>query len=228
MFPNIVVTATGRNHLQLHPLFSFQFFLLQIVCGFPVILWKTLQSLLSSHSVSEKMAVSFPRISWWMWGGKDKEPVSNGSSLNSTPDWGLGLREHDTVKFPSVKRADVTSSSRKVKRKWQSREERRIDREYDVVLVPSDGVCLSGSESDDSDWSIGWLEPHAPDFLSDDETDRTFAVLVPCYRHGCKELVEDPNDHLLSAIKNLRNEYSAGKSGCICEFNFPLFFFFYT
>ncbi len=77
------------------------------------------------------------------------------------------------------------------------------------MLVPSDGACLSGSESDDSDWSIGWLEPHAPDFLSDDETDGNFAVLVPCYRHGCKELVEDPNDHLLSAIKNLPNEYSA-------------------
>ena len=44
----------------------------------------------------------------------------------------------------------------------QSREERRIDREYDVVIVLSDagGGCLSGSESDDSDWSIGWLEPH--------------------------------------------------------------------
>ena len=171
------------------------------------------------------MAVSFPRISWWMWGGKDKEPVSNGSPLNSTPDWGLGLREPDTVKFRSVGGAKVTSSSRKVKRKWQSREERRIDREYDIVLVPSDGVCLSGSESDDSDWSIGWLEPHAPDFLSDDETDGNFAVLVPCYRHGCKELVEDPNDHLLSAIKNLPNEYSAGKSDCICKFNFPFVLF---
>lgn len=171
------------------------------------------------------MAVSFPRISWWVWGGKDKEPVSNGSSLNSAPDWGLGLREHDSVKFPSVKGAKVTSSSRKVKRKWQSREQRRIDREYDVVLVPSDGVCLSGSESDDSDWSIGWLEPHGPDFQSDDENDGNFAVLVPCYSRVCKELVQDPSDHLLSAIKNLPNEYSTGKSYCICKCNFPSFFF---
>jgi len=44
-----------------------------------------------------------------------------------------------------------------VRRKWNSREERRkMDREYDVVLVPSDGGCVSGSESDDYDWSIGW------------------------------------------------------------------------
>lgn len=156
------------------------------------------------------MAVSFPRLSWWLWSGKDKEPVSNGPALCTSPDWSLGLRETETMKFPSVKGAKMTSSSsRKVKRKWHSREERRIDREYDVVLVPSDGVCLSGSESDDSDWSVGWLEPHGPDFQSDDEKDDSFAVLVPCYRPGCKELVEDPNNHFLSAINGLTNDYSA-------------------
>ncbi|KAL2905851.1 hypothetical protein RDABS01_004561 [Bienertia sinuspersici] len=48
-------------------------------------------------------------------------------------------------------------SSRKIKKKWHSREERKIDREHDVVLVPNDGFCLSGSESEDSDWSLdGW------------------------------------------------------------------------
>uniref|UniRef100_A0A5B6ZU49 Uncharacterized protein n=1 Tax=Davidia involucrata TaxID=16924 RepID=A0A5B6ZU49_DAVIN len=154
------------------------------------------------------MAVSLTRFSWWLWGGKDKEPVSSGSSANSTSDWGFGLREPDTVKFRSVRGAKMAPSTRKVKRKWQSREERRIDKEYDVVLVPSDGVCLSGSESDDSDWSIGWLEPHAPDFQSDDEADDSFAVLVPCYRHDCKELEEGLNNQLLSAIKNLPNQYS--------------------
>ena len=82
---------------------------------------------------------------------KDKEPISNGSSLNSSSDWGLGIREVDNVKFHSVKGAKIASATRKVKRKWHSREERRIDKEYDIVLVPSDGVCLSGSESDDSD-----------------------------------------------------------------------------
>ncbi|KAL6959495.1 hypothetical protein U1Q18_043253 [Sarracenia purpurea var. burkii] len=156
------------------------------------------------------MAVSLTRFSWWLWGGKDKEPVSNGSSLNSSTDWGLGLREVENVKFPPVKGAKIASSTRKVKRKWQSREERRIDKEYDVVLVPSDGVCLSGSESDDSDWSIGWLEPHAPGFQIDDEADDSFAVLVPCYRRDCRELREVPNSQFLSAIKNLPNDY-AGK-----------------
>uniref|UniRef100_A0A5B6ZX93 Uncharacterized protein n=1 Tax=Davidia involucrata TaxID=16924 RepID=A0A5B6ZX93_DAVIN len=154
--------------------------------------------------------MAFTNFSLWLWGGKDKdkEPVCNGSSINSSSDWGLGSREPESVNFPSVK---ITPSTRKVKRKWQSREERRIDKEYDVVLVPSDGVCLSGSESDDSDWSIGWLEPHAPDFQSDDEeADNSFAVLVPCYRHDSKELLEEGlNNQFSSAIKNIRNEYSA-------------------
>nr|GMC57278.1 Amelogenin, X like [Ipomoea batatas] len=130
------------------------------------------------------MAVSLSRFSWWLWGGKEKESLAaKGSSVNSLQDWGPGFREQpETVKF------------------WS---------EYDVVLVPSDDVCLSGSESDDSDWSIGWLEPHAPDFQSDDEADNSFAVLVPCYRDDCKALVvEEPSNQFLSAIKSLSNEYS--------------------
>ena len=155
------------------------------------------------------MSVSLSRFSWWLWGGREKEPVSNGAALNSSMDWGLGVREVDNVKFSSVNKAKITSSSRKVKRKWQSREERRsrIDKEYDVVLVPSDGVGLSGSESDDSDWSIGWMEPHAPDFRRDDDGDDSFAVLVPCYRHDCKELNEGPNSHQF-LINNLSSNYA--------------------
>ncbi|KAI3462132.1 hypothetical protein Pfo_018795 [Paulownia fortunei] len=166
------------------------------------------------------MALSLTRFSWLWLGGKDKEQVSNGSlinSLNSLGEWGLGLRgEPESLKFYSMKGGDsrMPSSNRKAKRKWKSREERSrtIDKEYDVVLVPSDGVCLSGSESDDSDWSIGWLEPHAPDFQSDDEVDDSFAVLVPCYRHDCQELEEkeEPSIQFLSAVKNLPNGYSTG------------------
>lgn len=164
------------------------------------------------------MAVSLTRLSWWWWGGKEKEPVSNGSSsMNPLQDFGFGLKEQgDSLKFKSVRGANnvASSTTRKVKRKWKSREERikRVDKKYDVVLVPSDGVCLSGSESDDSDWSIGWLEPHAPDFQNDDEADDSFAVLVPCYRHDCIREIGEPNNQFLSAIENLSNEYSAGKS----------------
>ncbi|CBI19272.3 unnamed protein product, partial [Vitis vinifera] len=101
------------------------------------------------------------------------------------------------------------SRFRRTKRKWQSREERKIDREYDVVLVPSDAGCVSGSESDDSDWSIGWLEPHGPEFQSDDELDGSFAVLVPCYGRGRNDVVEDANKKIFSTIGNIPDGYSA-------------------
>ncbi|GAB4848795.1 hypothetical protein Ancab_003588 [Ancistrocladus abbreviatus] len=153
-----------------------------------------------------------PGFRWLLGGGKRRQEktVFTDSSLHSSSDLGfLGVRETEIVKFPTVKGPKVSSSAsqRKVKKKWQSREERRIDKEYDAVLVPSDGVCLSGSESDDSDWSIGWLEPHGSDFLSDDETDDSFAVLVPCYRNDRKGIGKGPDHQLLSAIKNLTNQH---------------------
>lgn len=162
--------------------------------------------------------MAFPRFQLWglpLWGGKDDtENISKISSLNSLSDCGFGLREIESVKFPLKKGARMTSSSsssspRKIKKKWHSREERKIEREHDVVMVPSDGVCLSGSESEDSDWSIGWLEPHGPDFLSDDENDDSFAVLVPCYRKGP---VERPNTQFLNTIKNLSSEPFSGNN----------------
>ncbi|KAK9228556.1 hypothetical protein WN944_021507 [Citrus x changshan-huyou] len=153
------------------------------------------------------MAVSLTRFSWWLWNSnKEKEPVSSGSiNSSSSNERAFG----DTVTFPSTR---IASTPRKVKKKWQSREERKkMDKEYDVVLVPSDGgLCSSGSESDDSDWSIGWLEPHGADFQTDDESDNSFAVLVPCYRPGCKELEEASNIQLLKAIKNLPHELLPG------------------
>ncbi|XP_074294488.1 uncharacterized protein LOC141622340 [Silene latifolia] len=147
---------------------------------------------------------------WWgipLWGGKDKEKVPNinGSSSSSSNSHG-----YESVKFPLKK---GVSSPRKFKKKWHSREERKIDREHDVVLVPKDGVGLSESESEDSDWSIGWLEPHGHDFLSDDETDDSFAVLVPCYRNDRRGIIEGPNSHLLNAIQSLTNEhFTEGKN----------------
>ena len=164
------------------------------------------------------MAVAFTHLSWWLWSGKHQEPrIANGASLSSSPD--SGLWESDNLKFPLVKRANIASSSRRVKRKWHSREERKFDREYDVVLVPSDGGCVSGSESDGSDYSIGWLEPHGPGFQSDDDSDNSFAVLVPCYAHSQDNMVEDSKNNILDAIVNIPNNYSAGKNHFLPIFN---------
>ncbi|KAA8538182.1 hypothetical protein F0562_027790 [Nyssa sinensis] len=156
------------------------------------------------------MAVAFTHVSWWLWSGKRQEPkISRGSSLKSSPD--SGLWELDTVKFSLVNGANMASTSRRVKRKWQSREERKIDREYDAVVVPSDGGCVSGSESDDSDWSIGWSEPHGPGFQSDDDSEDSFAVLVPCYGRGRGDLEKNSKDKFLGTIGNIPDIYAAGK-----------------
>ncbi|GJR93021.1 hypothetical protein Tco_0265195 [Tanacetum coccineum] len=65
------------------------------------------------------------------------------------------------------------------------------------------------SEEFTTDWSIGWMEPHAPDFYqSDDEqdvNDASFAVLVPCYRNDCKAFKMDDhpaNNHFLNVMAN--------------------------
>lgn len=157
------------------------------------------------------MSLAFTNLSWWLWSGKHQEPtrIPNGSSINSSTD--LNMWESEVMRFPLVQ-ANMGSSSRRVKRKWNSREERKVDREYDVVLVPSDGGCVSGSESDGSDWSIGWCEPHGPGFPSDDdETDNSFAVLVPCYGRDYGRVEEGTKNNLLNGVGNFLDNYSDGK-----------------
>ncbi|GMI77274.1 hypothetical protein HRI_001396700 [Hibiscus trionum] len=154
------------------------------------------------------MAFAFSNLPWSLWSRKHEEPrIANGSPSGSLPD--SGLWESDNLKFPLVSRATKACSTRKVKRKCHSREERKIDREYDVVIVPSDGGCVSGSESDGSDYSIGWLEPHGPGFNGDEDSDHSFAVLVPCYGHRQDNTLKDPKNNLLCAIVNIPSSYSA-------------------
>lgn len=148
------------------------------------------------------MAVVFAPLSWWLSSGKQKKELSSNYALD----------ESDTLKLPLAKRNVPSSPSRNIKRKWRSREERKIDREYDIVLVPPDGGCISGSESDDSDYSIGWLEPHGPGFRSDDESlDDSFAVLVPCYGRVRDDSVDDSKTKILSFVGNIAEMYQTGK-----------------
>lgn len=177
------------------------------------------------------MAMAFTHIPRWLWGQRVQEAASSSSSSTSSPpvpssasqNSTIGMREADILRFPSMQEARIPP--RRVRRKYHSRTERRMDREYDVVLVPSDGGCISGSESDDSDWSIGWFEPHAPDFSSENESENSFAVLVPCYglphpsetadsrRASLATGAESPKTQLLDAIlSNLSNGSSATDS----------------
>ncbi|XP_020590814.1 uncharacterized protein LOC110031768 isoform X2 [Phalaenopsis equestris] len=159
------------------------------------------------------MALAFTSLSCWLRGAKKHESCS--SALQSSSDLPSVFRESDSVKFLYMSGTTrMRSSSRRVKRKWQSREERRlrIDREYDMVIVPSDGGCLSGSESDDSDWSIGWMEPHASDFQSNNsDGESSFAVLVPCYNHGRCEKIGNLKSYVLGTDRaaNQQNAFSS-------------------
>lgn len=168
--------------------------------------------------LDELMALAITHLSWWLWSGKHQEPkISKESSLN--PPSESSTWESDARKFPLT---SASSASRRVKPKWHSREERKIDREHDIVLVPADAGCISGSDSD-SDWSIGWLEPHGPEFLSDDE-DNSFAVLVPCYGSGLKKMVEGKEDNNLSTLCNISDVYSTGNYS---DFTMPIFYFLF-
>lgn len=87
-------------------------------------------------------------------------------------------KKDDDKKFAAYQEKPQRSHrARASKKKWH---EKRVDSEFDMVIVPSDGVSMSGSEnSDDSDWSIGWFEPHSKKFTENDE--ESFAVLIPYY-----------------------------------------------
>ncbi|KAJ8774845.1 hypothetical protein K2173_018104 [Erythroxylum novogranatense] len=64
------------------------------------------------------------------------------------------------------------------------------------------------SESDDSDYSIGWLEPHGPEFQSDDDTNNSFAVLVPCYGRAHDNVLDNTKNKTFAAITKIPNGYS--------------------
>ncbi|KAE8665716.1 hypothetical protein F3Y22_tig00112530pilonHSYRG00176 [Hibiscus syriacus] len=78
--------------------------------------------------------------------------------------WGGGNKEKQPV-------TDGTGT------RERSEERSAIDEEFDIVVVPSDG----------QEWCTGWEEPHGAGFRGDE--DDGFAVLIPCYKLGCKEIV---------------------------------------
>ncbi|CAO2206691.1 unnamed protein product [Urochloa humidicola] len=132
------------------------------------------------------MAMSLTRFSQWIWPGsrarsrKDREPPSASAAVANGlfPDSPSGFREPDA--------AGGAARPRKGKgRRRGGGGEPRANGEHGMVIVQSDGDgCLSDSDSDGSDWSIGWLEPLAPDLQSEGDSEGSFAVLVPCYRRG--------------------------------------------
>lgn len=143
--------------------------------------------------------MAFSHLSWWLSGRNDRKQISKAGSV---------IKELDVSRFP-----EKIAPSERVKLKWHSREEGKIDKECDFVIILSDEGCISDVESVDSDWSIGWLEPHGSGFSRDDdeshESDNNFAVLVPCYGSNYGAMLdESPKNNLLSNV----GFFSDGKS----------------
>ncbi|XP_058781231.1 uncharacterized protein LOC131655366 [Vicia villosa] len=141
--------------------------------------------------------MAFSHLSWWLSGRKDRKQISKAGSV---------IKELDISRFP-----EKIAPSERVKHKWHSREEGKIDKECDFVIVRSDEGCISDVESVDSDWSIGWLEPHGTGFSRDDdeshESDNSFAVLVPCYGSNYGAMLdESPKNNLLSNVGSFSDE----------------------
>lgn len=151
------------------------------------------------------MAMGLGRFTHWLWPGTAARVASHelpttALTSSSFPDFPSGFREPDALTFSSAGAGSRRGRQRRVRNRRRSRGESRVDREHDMVIVPSDGGgCLSGSESDDSDWSIGWLEPQAPEMQTDGETETGFAVLVRCYRRGRAEQPRAPEGRFLGA-----------------------------
>ncbi|KAJ1700207.1 hypothetical protein LUZ63_008719 [Rhynchospora breviuscula] len=133
------------------------------------------------------MAIAVTRFSHWLLGAPDQNRKTKTKTKTKSADFPSGFHESEPVKlnFSHPTRPRGRERIRKTRSHHDNDKKNIIDNEHDMVIVPSDG-CISGSESDASDWSIGWLEPHPHDFYnsSDAESDDSFAVLVPCYGRG--------------------------------------------
>ena len=70
------------------------------------------------------------------------------------------------------------------------------------------------------DWSVGWLEPHGLGFQSDEDSDDSFAVLVPCYGRGRGRMVDNYEGKFLDTIGKAPNMYPSGKSHFLQTFSF--------
>uniref|UniRef100_A0A0D9XD73 Uncharacterized protein n=1 Tax=Leersia perrieri TaxID=77586 RepID=A0A0D9XD73_9ORYZ len=153
------------------------------------------------------MAMALNRFTQWLWPANSARSTAThelptaGLTSAAFPDFPSGFREPDTVTFATAGARRRRRHGRRRSSSSRDEEEARVDKEFDMVIVPSDGGggCLSGSESDDSDWAIGWQEKLSPELQTDGDPDSCFAVLVRCYRHGQPEPAARPAGHFLAA-----------------------------
>ncbi|KAI5075054.1 hypothetical protein GOP47_0011015 [Adiantum capillus-veneris] len=145
------------------------------------------------------MALPFPGFHTWLWKNPSPNPNPNPNPPahtfpNTIPNHNFPVSSADTFAALDVDAFQLSRSSneknsspqkvcgnakRRVNKGAQRRRNHSLDLDFDMVIVQPN--CFSGSESENSDWSVGWFEPHAPEFCSDGEPENSFAVIVPCY-----------------------------------------------
>lgn len=119
------------------------------------------------------MDSAFTHLSRWLIGRQKEPKTASSSSASVRSDSTHGIRNKAAA---SSSLASSSSARARTKRRHGNHDGGEIDKEFDVVLVQSD--C---AESEGVDWSIGWLEPHGPELRGEDDSENSFAVLVPCY-----------------------------------------------
>ncbi|KAF8701983.1 hypothetical protein HU200_033317 [Digitaria exilis] len=171
------------------------------------------------------MAMSLSRFSQWMWPGsrtrsrKGREPPAGSTAVANGlfPDSPSGFREPDAVGHPG---SGVGRPPKGKSRRRGGHGEASADGEHGMVIVQSDGDgCLSDADSDGSDWSIGWLEPLAPDLQSEGDSEGSFAVLVPCYRRGRIERPSRPDGRFPGGAGGVANVGVSGELICYSLFS---------
>ncbi|KAH7429148.1 hypothetical protein KP509_09G032800 [Ceratopteris richardii] len=141
------------------------------------------------------MALPFSGLQSWPW----KSPTSpntntspctyTNTNLPVSPADSFAAFETDAYQIcarPKGKKSDPYKpfrnspmKARKERQRRKTNSVQRVDLEFDMVIVQPD--YSSESDSVGSDWSVGWFEPHAPEFCSDTDSENSFAVLIPCY-----------------------------------------------
>ncbi|MCO5566766.1 hypothetical protein L7F22_020446 [Adiantum nelumboides] len=145
------------------------------------------------------MALPFPGFHSWLWKNPAPNPNPNpnppaNTFPNTNPNPNFPVSSADTFAALDVDAFQLSRSPKEKKNsspqklcgntgnrvnKGPQRRRHSLDLDFDMVIVQPN--YFSGSESEGSDWSVGWFEPHAPEFCGDVDPENSFAVLVPCY-----------------------------------------------
>lgn len=166
--------------------------------------------------------MTFSDIARWLWRRRESNPRPRPSASSKPPRPSASLSAEaksaqlsDSFKAkenPPEQHGTEQRAARHGSQRFGEVDRRRVDREIDGFVVPGDvGDWTSCSDSDESDLSIGWFEPHSSGFSSDTESDNSFAVLVPCYGPSARHAVDSRGKNAKPSILNMIQSKSSSQ-----------------